>query len=156
MWDYFPAGPGLGQGQDPVVVYIQRAESAAARYDDLLKRAANIGYDAGRNEILAWVSNSDVPGTPAERRKIVAEELANPGAAAGADTTLKRVADLEWVNQEFERRVKSAETAYATIQKPNPPGTISQDGPLTLVGFGLGAVGILSLLVVPLMVRSGR
>lgn len=146
----FPSGPGLGQDNSS---YVARAQAATAKYDELLGRISNIGNEAARNELLSWISRSDVPGTPAERRKTVGEDLANPGV--GVDTQIKRVGDLEEMNKALEAKVKAAELAYASVQNPKE-GQVKENGMFTTTGIVLGAVSLLGLLVVPLMVSGDK
>lgn len=146
----FPAGPGLGQDNSS---YVARAQAATAKYDELLGRISNIADEAARNELLAWISRSDVPGTPAERRKVVGEDMATPGV--GIDTQIKRVGDLEEMNKTLEAKVKVAEAAYPSVQNPKE-GQIKQNGVFTTTGIVLGVVSVLGLLVVPLIVSGDK
>jgi len=154
MFNVFPSSPALGQ-QD-AADYVARAQAAIAQYDDLLKRIANIGDKATQNDLLSWISRADVPGTPAERRKIVGEDLVNPPLAANSYTGMKRVGDLEEMNKLLDAKVKKAEASFPSISNPNAPGQIKLNNVFTPTGIALGAVSILGLLVVPFMLKGNR
>lgn len=154
IFSVFPTGPALGQ-QD-TASYMARAQVAVTKYDALLGRVANIGNEAARNEMLTWISRSDVPGTPAERRNVVAQDLANSGVGTTLDTLAKRISGLEEINNTFEAKVKVNEQAYPSVQNPKESGQVKVEGVFTKTGIVLGVVSVLGLLVVPLMVSGDK
>lgn len=139
-------------GQPDTSSYVARAKAALAAYDDLLNRIASVGDEATRQDLLSWISRSDVPGTPAERRKTVGEDLASLGPNSDLATIQKRVDDLEAMNKTLGAKVKNAEAAFPPIQNPKEAGQVKVSGIFTPTGIVLGAVSVLGLLVVPLMV----
>jgi len=144
----FPRRPSLGQadGQD----WQARAQTAVAAFDLLLARAKDIGDLDARGALLEWVSSPEVPGTPAERYRVVSEDLAQ--GTPWMDISQKRVSDLELMDTLFETKVLQAEQAFSPVGHPAGPGSIvSMGGAFTPTGIVLGAVGILGLLVVPLV-----
>lgn len=143
-------------GQTDTSSYVTRAQAALAAYDDLLNRISSVGDAATRNDLLTWISRSDVPGTPAERRKTVGEDLASLGPNSDLSTIQKRVDDLQAMNKILEAKVKNAEAAFPPIQNPKEAGQVKVSGIFTPTGIALGAVSILSLLVVPLMVSGDK
>ena len=151
IFNVLPAAPSMGQ-QD-TTSYMARAQAAVSQYDSLLKRISDIADDAARNDLLSWISTSSVPGTPAERRNIVAADMANPGAV-GLDVMTKRLGDLEEMNKTLEAKVKTAEQGSASTKNPQEPGLVKRSGVFTPTGIALGAVSVLGLLVVPLMLRE--
>jgi hypothetical protein len=127
-----------------------RAQTALSAFDLLLDRARNIGNLDARGALLEWVSSPEVPGTPAERYRVVAEDLAQ--GTPWADISQKRVGDLELMDTMFETKVKQAEQAFSPVGQPVSAGSIvNLSGAFTPTGIALGAVGILGLLVVPLV-----
>lgn len=154
IFNVFPSSPVLGQ-QD-AADYVTRAQAAVAQYDDLLKRISNIGDKAAQDELLNWISRADVPGTPAERRKTVGEDLVNPGLAANSYVGMKRAGDLEEMNKLLEAKVKKAEGAFPSVSNPNAPGQVKINNVFTPTGIALGVVSVLGLLVVPLMLKGNR
>lgn len=155
IFNVFPPGPGLGQQQD-TSSYVARAQAAVAKYDDLLKRMANIGDVGTRNDLLRWISDSTVPGTPAERRKVVGDDLQNPIAATSTDIGLQRVKGLEQMDDLLEAQVAKAEAAFPSVLNPNAPGQIKRNDVFTPTGIVLGVASVLGLLVVPLMLKGNR
>jgi hypothetical protein len=143
----------LGEGPDEATLasdYRIRADAALQNFDILLGRTSEIDNLDARRALLGWVSTPDAPGTPAERYRVVAEDLSR--GAPFSDVAQKRLGDLETMNAMFESKVKQAEQAYATKAEPAPAGATSKPGGgLTTTGIVLGAGALFGLLVVPLV-----
>lgn len=141
--------PRLSQADE--AAWADRARAAVEAFDLLSARAQQIGNPDARRAIFEWVSTPGVPGTPAERYKVVVDDLTQ--GTPWAEISQKRVSDLELMDTMFDTKVKQAEQSYAPISQPEAPGvTASRAGALSTTGIVLGAVGILGLLVVPLVI----
>lgn len=137
---------GQAESQD----WQARAQAAVSAFDILLGRAKDVGDLDARGALLEWVSLPGVPGTPAERYRVVVEDLAQ--GTPWVDISQKRVSDLELMDTLFETKVIQAEQAYSPVGQPVQAGSIvNLKGAFTPTGIVLGAVGILGLLVVPLV-----
>lgn len=143
-----PGRPRLGQSDTGE--WKTRAQAAVQAFDLLLGRTQQVGNPDARKALMDWVSTPDAPGTPAERYRVVVDDLAQ--GAPWAEVGQKRVTDLELMDMLFETKVKQAEQAFAPAGQPEQPGMIvNLRGAFTPTGIVLGAAGILGLLVVPLV-----
>lgn len=130
-----------------------RADTAVGQFDSLLKRIANIGDEPTRQDLMAWVGNPLQVGTPAERYKIVVDDLSQ--SAGWTDITTKRVVDLEGVVAALETKVKQGEQAHSPTGQPNQPGSVTTpSGALSTTGIVLVTLGLAGLLVVPFLLRE--
>lgn len=147
--DYAPSRGGALSQSD--VAWKNRGTAAVARFDNLLKETAGIGNAAARAEIMAWVGSASQPGTPAERYKVVVDDLAQ--GSAWEEISTKRVVDLEAIDDLLATKVKQGEQAFAPTAQPDQAGQILDfRGAFTPTGIVLGTIGVLGLLVVPLVV----
>jgi hypothetical protein len=139
--------PALGQFQQ--VAWRARAQAAVGKFDDLLRRIATIGDAGARDALMAWIGSPTQPGTPAERYKVVVDDLAQ--GTSWNDISEKRLLDLEGVVSQLEAEVSKAEQSYPAAANPNPPGAIRTDrGYITATGLALGALGLLGLVALPI------
>lgn len=140
--------PRLSQADE--AAWGDRARAAVEAFDLISARAQQIGNPEARRAILEWVSTPSIPGTPAERYKVVVDDLVQ--GTPWAEISQKRVSDLELMDTMFDTKVKQAEQSYTPLSQPEAPGATARGGALTTTGIVLGAVGILGLLVVPLVI----
>jgi hypothetical protein len=134
-------------GQEELRSWQERGELAVGAFDVLLDRVRNIEDLDAQGALFEWISSPGVPGTPAERYRVVEEDLAQ--GAIWTDIAHKRISDLELMDALLETKVRQAEQGFP------PPGSagsiVNLRGALTPTGIVLGTVGILGLLVVPLV-----
>lgn len=124
-----------------------KARRLVAQFDDLLGRAALVADADSRGAILKAVGRADVPGSPAERYKVVSDALKS---GATPDQMLQdRVSQLEEMVGQLDAMVSGAEQAYGTL--PAPGGAGGAPGRVdTAARFVMGGVALLCLVVVPL------
>lgn len=123
------------------------ARKAVEEYDRLLSRAALVSDADARGEILKWTGRADVPGSPAERYKVVTDALKS---GAPADAALReRVTQLSDQVDEFRAMVANAEESYGTLPAPGGAGSAPARG-TTAAGLALGGIALLFLVVFPL------
>ncbi len=149
-WNRFdPYGLGfLQMGTDPA--WALRADQAVQTYDSLVQRTGAIKDDQVRADILAWLGDVNLLGTPAERYQLVKEAIAQ--SAAWDDQRTQYVQDLEQVDKDLKVKVENGEKAGTF----GPFGTLSpvdDQGKLTGVGIGLVVTAALGLVVVPLVIK---
>jgi len=154
VFSALPTGPAPALGQQDNSSYIARASAAVAKYDDLLNRISEISDTPTRNDLLSWISDASIPGTPAERRQMVGEDLKNPSVANSTPVGMQRVQSLEQINDQLQAKVEKAEASFPPIRNPNQPGQVKVGGLFTPTGIGLGIVSVLSLLVVPFVLKG--
>lgn len=139
--------PALGQFEQ--VAWRARAQASVTKFDDLLRRIGKFGDAGERDALMAWIGSPMQPGTPAERYKVVVDDLAQ--GTAWNDISEKRLLDLEGVVTQLESEVSKAEQSTPAAANPNPPGAITTDrGYITATGLVLGAVGLLGLVALPI------
>lgn len=128
---------------------MEKGRQEVEAYDFLLGRVSMIADDTARGDILKWVGRSDMPGSPAERYKVVADALAR---AETEDGLLgDRVEQLRRVVTELGARVDNAESAYGTLSAPAGAGSTPEAG---MGGLCLaGGIALLGLVVIPLLLE---
>jgi hypothetical protein len=126
----------------------EEAQKTVKDYDDLLGRVAQIASADARGEILSWIGRSDVPGSPAERYKTVADALSQ--GAPSSDVLRKRLDDLEAAVGDLKAKVSNAEQSYGTLS--SPAGGDSTPGAAGMMAkCVLGGLALLGLVVIPLL-----
>jgi len=152
---------GSSLGQTPVAAdvvpagdWLIRGQAAIAAWDTLVTRVANIKDDAARGKLLEWMGRSDTPGSNTERYKVVLQDV-KAGSAADPALAERRVGQFEGAVRELTTLVDNAEKTYGKIQDATVPGATSTPGQgLTAKGAALIAVAVLSLLVVPFVIKD--
>lgn len=148
---FHPRSSGVRLGQLPSVQALEaRASTALANYSDLMSRAALIKDVATRQEILDWVGNGMVPGTPSERFSFVKQDQGT--GAPWDENRTKHLDDLESADVELETRVANGEKS-GSYSPAGPMSLLDAQGKLTGTGVGLVALGILALIIVPLTLK---
>jgi hypothetical protein len=145
----------LGQGGPiPQGDWQARGQAAIAAWDTLVARVANIKDEAERGKLLEWMGRSDTPGSNTERYKVVLQDL-KAGSAADPALAERRVGQFEGAVRELTTLVENAEKIYGTIQGGPVPGVTSTPGEgLTMKGAAMLGVAVLSLLVVPFVLKD--
>lgn len=154
-WPPRSMGGGARLGQTNQEWY-RRAKAAVAQYQGLLVRTSQVAARAAREEILRWVGDQAVAGTPAYRYASVVSDLQfdverfSPVNVDAYSVPRRRgrVEELESMNQEFARKVVEAESFYGTLP---PPQVVTVPGP----GRAVPAPADGPDLTVPLMVAGG-
>jgi hypothetical protein len=113
-----------------------RGRAAVEGWDEWLGRAAGIRDDRLREEVIAWVGRSDVPGSPAERYQKVVDDLRSPSADPERAET--RVKQLENQVDLLKSRVLKAELSQVG-------DAVAVGGRLTSQGWALVVVAALGL-----------
>jgi hypothetical protein len=126
------------------------AQEALANYDALIKRLATIQDDQLRSELMAWVGDGTVLGTPSDGYRYVNDDV-KEGTPWDA-SQVQHVKDLQSINAEFQTRVINAEKS-GTYGSSGPLSVIGPDGKLTGIGVGLVVVAALTLFVIPVSLR---
>jgi tetrahydromethanopterin S-methyltransferase subunit B len=138
----------LGQTPDE---WLRRAREAVANFDDLLAELAHVADDTVRGQILLWIGREDVPGSPAERYKVVVGDLER-AAAYTEEIPIKRVEELERAVDDLYQRVAGAGRAYGLF-----PGAEGAEKPRMapipmMTAFVLGSIVFVGL-AVPFMLE---
>lgn len=150
-WNTLPGNGRRSMGQ-MVAEWQKRAEDAASKYRDLVKRMTDLTDEKAKAAIQDWLGKTGVLATPADRYKAVSDALAT--GPVWDEVMTKRVTDLEDAVREFESRVADAEKTTGTVNPARQPAqTASPQGALTPVGLALGLTAILGLLVLPLVIE---
>jgi hypothetical protein len=134
----------LGQTPDE---WLRRAREAVANFDDLLAELAHVADDTARGQILMWIGREDVPGSPAERYKVVVEDLERGEAAYTEEIPVKRVEEIERAVDDLYQRVAGAGRAYGLF-----PGAEGAEKPRMtpmpmMTAFVLGSIVFIGLAV---------
>lgn len=128
---------------------LSKGRQEVEAYDFLLGRVSMIADDTARGDILKWVGRSDMPGSPAERYKVVADGVARSETEDGFFGD--RVEQLRGIVTELGARVDNAERAYGTLLAPAGAGSTPEAG---TAGLCLaGGIALLGLVVVPLLLE---
>jgi hypothetical protein len=160
---YGLASPTMGQ-TTPFQWY-QKAKAETAKFAGLLERTAKVANRTAREEILGWLGKSDVRGTPAYVYASVMSDIAENVEAYSppnydayqVSRRRERVAELDSVNKDFERKVNQATATYGELPEPvkieriiTVPGAPGAPGELPAwampVAIGAGAVAVAGLL----------
>lgn len=123
----------------------RRTGEAIARHQALLRRVPGIKDGKIRAEILDWVGDGSLPGSPSDRFRHVKDE--SDQAAPWDEIRTGHLDDLETVNSELETRVVNGEKS-GVIGKPGPMAILDDHGRLTGVGAALVVVAGAALFVV--------
>jgi hypothetical protein len=137
----------LSLGED---AWFNAAQEALANYDALIKRVAAVQDDQLRNELMAWVGDGTVLGTPSDRYRYVSDDVKE--GTPWSDAKIQHVKDLQNVDTELQTRVINAEKS-GTYGSSGPLSIVGSDGKLTGVGIGLVMVAALGLFVIPVSLR---
>jgi hypothetical protein len=134
----------LGQGDQ---WWPKEGRDAISSYDQLMMRVPLVNNEQARTDILAWIGRSDLPGSPAERHKVVSDALA--AGVGPSDIIRQRVTQLEEAVASLEAKVDNAEEAYGTLPAAPAAGSTSEAGVRGLVISG--SIALLGLVVAPLL-----
>lgn len=126
--------------------------SAAQAWDALIARVSQIANEGAQNEILKWVGRSDIPGSPAERYKVIVDDLNRkftPSTEGQISDLKKRVDVLKSYAGELEAKIKSAEQAYGMLSASSGAG--STPGHDRTMEYVAGGIALLGLIVLPVI-----
>lgn len=141
-------GRGLFQmGQD--ANWSSRADQAIANYDALIRRTSVLEDGMSRSEILEWIGDGSIPGTPSDRYRFVVGMVDQGGPWDSRQ--MQYLEDLEDAVAELQARVSEGE--QAGVYGKTGLSVVNPQGQLTQVGVGLVVVAALGLLVVPMALK---
>lgn len=136
----------LGQPAIPAIAdFERRTAEAIAKYQALISRASQVKDDKVRTEILTWVGDGSLPGSPSDRFRHVKDE--SDQAAPWDEIRTGHLDDLEAVNSSLETRVVNGEKS-GVIQGGGALSIVDDRGKLTGVGVGLVVIASAALFVV--------
>lgn len=149
--------PALGQTNEE---WYRRAKDAVAKYQQLLLRLGQVANQTARADIMRWLGDPAVAGTPAYRYQTVVSDLQTDVerfrdpitgmvnvAAYSVERRRGRVRELEDNNRLLEQQVAEAERVYGVLPGPRVitvPGPAR--GPDLTVPLVLGG-GVAALLL---------
>jgi hypothetical protein len=144
----------MGQASEE---WMLRAQAAVSEFEGLFSRVERISDANTRGAIIRWIGMEDMPGSPAERYKVVRMDLAEAEAgilaAVASDITESRVSQLEAITVELYSKIASAEEAYGATPAPADAGAGFVPGTrISRSGFFAGSIGLLALVAVPFLV----
>lgn len=126
--------------------------STVQGWDALIARVSQIANEGAQTEILKWIGRSDIPGSPAERYKVVADSLNTkftPSTVSDISGLRKRLDFLETYKNELEARVNSAEQSYGLLAaSTGAVSTPEHDRTMQYVTAGIALLGLIILPVV--------
>lgn len=138
----------LGQATIPALSELERRTGEAiAKYQALISRVASIKDDKTRSEILGWIGDGSLPGSPSDRFRHVKDE--SDQSAPWDEARTGHLDDLEAVNTSLETRVVNGEKS-GVIQGGGVLSIMDDQGKLTGVGVGLVVIAASALFVVTL------
>lgn len=126
--------------------------STVQGWDALISRVSQIANQAAQSDILKWVGRSDMSGSPAERYKMVADDLNTkftPSTDAQISELRKRLDVLESFKGELEARVKTAEQSYGLLAAS--PGAVSTPEHDKMMQYVTGGIALLGLIILPVI-----
>jgi hypothetical protein len=124
--------------------------STVQAWDALIARVSQVANQGAQDEILKWVGRSDIPGSPAERYKVVADSLNTkftPSTASDISELRKRLDSLETYKSDLEARVQNAEQSYGLLAAS--PGAVSTPEHDRTMQYVTGGIALLGLIVLP-------
>lgn len=149
-----PASPVLGSrirnytlGASDFEWY-QKAKTAIAAYDDLVRRTNALASVSARRAVFDWIGSPSNPTSPAYRYRSVVSDIQtdveaytppNYGAYA-VERRQDRVTDLERIVEEFKNKVRASEREVGQLPPPEirtVPGAPGPDLTLPIVGAGV-------------------
>jgi len=147
-------GHPVRMGQEASVAAWWPAEGLASvqKWDALLTRASQLADEGARQEILQWISRSDIPGSPSERYQVVVADIRNritPKTDAEAAIVRARLDSLNQHLGELEARVNKAEMAYGLL--PASDGAGSRLERSKMAECVSGGIALLGLVILPLV-----
>jgi hypothetical protein len=125
--------------------------TTAQAWDALLARAAKLSDGPAKTEILQWVGRSDIPGSPAERYRIIVDNLnANfsPSTEEEVTTLRNRLDLLKFYTGDLEAKVKNAEESGAPAAPSGAASTTERDRMMECVA---GSIALIGLIILPLI-----
>lgn len=142
----------MGQATSSAAWWPAEGLSTAQEWDALISRTSQIADADAKGEILKWVGRSDIPGSPAERYKVIVDDLNtsySPATEAEVSELKNRLDLLKSYKSQLEAKVLNAEQAYGTLSAPAGAGsTPEQDRMMECV---TGGIALLGLIILPLI-----
>ncbi len=127
--------------------------SSVQSWDALIARLAKTSDPEAREKVLEWIGRSDIPGSPAERYKVVVDDLNRnfmPSTPEQIASLRNRVDQLEANTSQLEAKVKNAEKTFgvyvaSTAEAPSMPDADMMMECVT------GSIALLGLVIMPLL-----
>lgn len=136
--------------------WYQKAKTAIAAYEDLVRRTNALASVSARRAIFDWLGSPTNPTTPAYRYGSVVSDLRtdveaytppNYGAYA-VERRQDRITELEGLIDEFKNRVRASEREVGQLPPPEirtVPGAPGADLTLPIVGAGVAVAAAIVL-----------
>lgn len=141
----------MGQEASVAAWWPTEGLTSIQRWDALLSRVSQLADPGAREEILQWISRSDIPGTPAERYQVVVADIRNritPSTPSEAVIVRDRLDSLNRHLGELEAMVNRVETAYGLLPASTEAGSRMERGMVECVS---GGIALLGLVILPLI-----
>lgn len=126
--------------------------STVQTWDALLSRVSKISNPDSQKDILQWIGRSDIPGSPAERYKVVVDDLNTkftPSTNEQITTLRNRLDQLKENTSQLEAKVKNAEQAYGVFVAST--GATSMPDHDMVMECVTGSIALLGLIILPLI-----
>jgi hypothetical protein len=139
----------MGQVSSSAAWWPAEGLATAQAWDALVSRVSQIANEGSQAEILDWIGRSDIPGSPAERYKMVVDDLNSKYSPSTSEdiTQLKsRLDTLKSYKSQLEATVKNAEQSYGTLSAPaGASSTPERDMMMECVTGGIALIGLVIL-----------
>jgi hypothetical protein len=143
-----PLRRSLGQAEE----WKARAQKAVDQYEELLRQASMIADEKTYAEILVWVGNSNMPGSPAERYFVVSKDLQESvSGPVDSEQVAGRTARLELLNDQLYGKVNFALQAYGSLPAPGERAGGKPERASTATWCAIGGIALLGLVIMPLL-----
>lgn len=142
----------MGQAVSSAAWWPAEGLATAQTWDALLARVSQIADADVRGQILQWVGRSDVPGSPAERYKMIVDDLSSqysPANEQEVGVLKKRLDLLKSYTGQLESQVKAAENSYGTLSAPVGAGSTPERD--MMMECLTGGIALLGLVILPLV-----
>lgn len=145
-------GRPVRMGQASAAWWPSEGLSTAQAWDTLLSRVSQIANADAQGQILQWVGRSDVPGSPAERYQVIAEDLSSNYSPSGDEEVsalMKRLDLLKSYTSQLEAKVRNAEQSFGALSaSPEARSTPERDMMMECV---TGGIALFGLIIMPLI-----
>lgn len=126
--------------------------STVQAWDSLISRVSKLANADAQTQILQWVGRSDIPGSPAERYKVIVDNIngrVSPSSDEDISSLRNRLDHLKGFTSELEAKVKNAEQAYGVfVASTGATSTPERDMMMECI---TGGIALLGLIILPLI-----